>query len=220
LSAGGVPVVSPNVQPASVHAATAAAPMPPMSKSTSPSPSVDSTASSWATVGKSAPGQKQINIAPKKPANRKYILLNKYDERIDPDLPKPDASAQARLFERTKKQKVCNNYHLRGHCEAGKYCDYDHGERLSPGEQLALKHRARTRSCPEKSACRDFDCTNGHICPYGTNCYNDGCWFQDLHDVDLVSGICIRFDKLLTCIKEPSVRFYENGDVERLRNLS
>ncbi|KAF1350901.1 hypothetical protein BDV97DRAFT_397882 [Delphinella strobiligena] len=174
------------------------------SRSSSPSPSVDSTAaSSWATVGKATPGQKSINIAPKRSVNRKNIILNQYDERLDADLPKADTSAQQRLFERTKKRKVCNSYHLRGKCEAGQYCDYDHGERLSPGEQLALKHRARTRSCPDKSGCRDFDCTNGHVCPYGTACYNDGCWFQDVHDIDL----------------EPVSRVYENGEKEWLKNF-
>ena len=54
-------------------------------------------------------------------------------------MPSPQSTAQGRpLSDRTEAQKVCNNY-LLGACEAGQYCDYDHGERLSPGEQLALK---------------------------------------------------------------------------------
>ena len=146
---------------------------------------VSSDSSSWATVGKGAP--KTINIASKKAANRKFILLNAYDERLDSVLPRADFAATNRLSERVKHKKVCNNYHLNGKCEAGKYCDYDHGERLSPGEQLVLKQRARTRSCPDRGGCRDFDCTNGHVCPYGKDCYNDNCWFQDVHDVDMVS---------------------------------
>ncbi|KAI5202680.1 hypothetical protein E4T38_05446 [Aureobasidium subglaciale] len=138
--------------------------------------------SSWATVGKNAP--KTINIAAKKAPARKFILLNAYDERLDSILPKADQAATTRFTERVRTKKVCNNYHLNGKCKAGKYCDYDHGERLSPGEQLVLKHRARTRSCPDRGDCRDFDCTDGHVCPYGKDCYNDNCWFQEVHDVD------------------------------------
>ncbi|KAI5273960.1 hypothetical protein E4T47_02870 [Aureobasidium subglaciale] len=138
--------------------------------------------SSWATVGKNAP--KTINIAAKKAPARKFILLNAYDERLDSVLPKADQAATTRSTERVRTKKVCNSYHLNGKCEAGKYCGYDHGERLSPGEQLVLKHRARTRSCPDRGDCRDFDCTNGHVCPYGKDCYNDNCWFQEVHDVD------------------------------------
>jgi hypothetical protein len=137
---------------------------------------VSGDSSSWATVGKGAP--KTINIASKKAANRKFILLNAYDERLDSTLPRADQAATVRLSERVKTKKICNNYHLNGKCEAGQYCDYDHGERLSPGEQLVLKQRARNRSCPDRGACRDFDCTNGHVCPYGKDCYNDSCWFS------------------------------------------
>ncbi|KAI4759512.1 hypothetical protein E4T52_08346 [Aureobasidium sp. EXF-3400] len=166
--------VSNNATPTPAQAAAANLP-----KNATP---VSSEGSSWATVGKGAP--KTINIAGKKAANRKFIILNAYDERLDSALPRADPAATIRLSERVKHKKVCNNYHLNGKCEAGKYCDYDHGERLSPGEQLVLKQRARNRSCPDRGECRDFDCTNGHVCPYGKDCYNDNCWFQDVHDVD------------------------------------
>jgi hypothetical protein len=169
--------VSNNATPTSAQAVAANLP-----KAATPIPSEGS---SWATVGKGAP--KTINIAGKKAANRKFIILNAYDERLDSALPRADPAATIRLSERVKHKKVCNNYHLNGKCEAGKYCDYDHGERLSPGEQLVLKQRARNRSCPDRGECRDFDCTNGHVCPYGKDCYNDNCWFQDVHDVDTVS---------------------------------
>lgn len=141
-------------------------------------------------MGKAGTGQKSINIAPKKATNRKFILLNKYDERIDPELPRVDTSAQARLYDRIQtKGKVCNIYHLTGKCDAGEYCDYHHGEPLSPGELLALRIRARKISCVNSSHCRDFDCTYGHICPCKENCKNDICWFEDVHGVDTVSGI-------------------------------
>lgn len=189
-AAGGVTVQSPLPQPAAIQTAKTA---PPPLKPSSPAPSTESVRSSWATVGKAPPGSSSsasINIAPRKAPLRRFILLNAYDERLDPDLPRVEPAAQQRLFDRIKRNgKVCNNYHLNGKCESGQYCDYDHGERLSPGEQLALKHRARTRSCPDRGACMSFTCTNGHVCPYGKGCYNDGCWFQDVHDLDLVSGL-------------------------------
>lgn len=170
-----------SIDPSPTPAQAAASTLP---KTTTPNPSDNS---SWASVGKGAP--KTINIAAKKAPARRFILLNANDERIDSVLPRADAAATARLLERVRHKKVCNNYHLNGKCEAGKYCDYDHGERLSPGEQLALKQRARQRCCPERGYCRDFDCTNGHVCPYGKDCYNDNCWFQDVHDIDTVSCI-------------------------------
>lgn len=176
----GMSVVTQAVQQAPAKA-------PSLPKPASPAPSVDSTQSSWAAVGR-APGQKSIVIAPEKPANRRFMLLNQHEERLDIPIPKADPSAQQRLFDRTAKRKVCNNFHLRGKCEAGEYCDYSHAPKLTPGEQLALKHRARTRSCPQRSYCRDVDCTNGHVCPYGDGCFHDGCWFQDVHDVEKVSG--------------------------------
>ncbi|GAB7353105.1 hypothetical protein MBLNU459_g3647t1 [Dothideomycetes sp. NU459] len=192
-------VQSPNVPPAAVQASKAAPPP----KPSSPAPSTESTSSSWATVGKIAHGSSNnINIATRKAPARRFILLNAYDERLDPEIPRVEPAAQQRLYDRIKRNgKVCNGYHLNGKCESGQYCDYDHGERLSPGEQLALKHRARTRSCLDRGECRDFLCTNGHVCPYGKNCYSESCWFQDVHDTDL----------------EPVSRIFENGDKEWLK---
>jgi hypothetical protein len=165
-------------------------------KTSSPAPSItnnnttaNTTTSSWATVGKSGTTtSKTINLNTKtKKASRKFILLNAYDERLDAPLPRSDQAATARLLERVRTKKVRNNYQLTGRCEAGSYCDYDHGEKLSPGEKLALTLKARTRSCPLGSGCRDFDCVNGHICPYAKECYHENCWFTGLHDVDTVS---------------------------------
>lgn len=191
----GMSVNLPIAQPAALQATKAA---PPPLKPSSPAPSTESAGSSWATVGKATPGT-NINIAPRKAPLRRFILLNAYDERLDPDIPRVEPAAQQRLFDRIKRNgKVCNNYHLNGKCESGQYCDYDHGERLSPGEQLALKHRARTRSCPDRGACMSFNCTNGHVCPYSKDCYNDGCWFQDVHDVDLVSRFSIQSSEKAT----------------------
>jgi hypothetical protein len=174
-------------------------------KSSSPAPSIDSTssapASSWAVVGKSGVASKTINIAPKKTPARKFILLNVDGDRLDAELPRSDPAAENRYAERLKTSgKCCNSYHLTGKCEAGEYCDYVHGEKLSPGELLVLKHKARSRSCVNKFLCRDFNCTFGHHCKFGNRCMLDWCYFADSHNMDL----------------EPARRLYEDGTEEWL----
>lgn len=156
------------------------------SKPTSPAPSTD--ASTWATVGKGT-GPKNIDIAPKKATTRRHVVLNVDDERLDPPLPRPDPGAEKRYLTRIKEQgKCCNSYHLTGQCASGEYCDYIHGERLSPGELLVLKHKARSITCPAKYMCREVDCTFGHHCKFGgKGCFADNCWFSDTHYMDLVS---------------------------------
>lgn len=153
--------------------------------SISPVPSNGSNEASWAAVGKKAgAGTKEFDIAPKKQAQAKYILVNAYDERVDESLPRFDKAAMNRLYQRVSKHKVCNDYHINGHCETGEYCDYDHGERLSKGEQLALMHQARKRCCSNESECNIMACVSGHICPGGQQCYGSTCFFARFHNVD------------------------------------
>lgn len=165
-----------------------------VSKSVSPAPSSDSAASgSWATVGKGTQGSKSINIAPTKATPRRFVVVNVDDERLDQPFPRPDPAAEKRFTARLKEHgKCCNDYHLLGKCEAGEYCDYSHGERLSPGETLVLKHKARSRSCPQKYNCRNPDCTFGHHCKFGKGCLMDNCWFEDTHYMDFVSRSTLR----------------------------
>lgn len=103
--------------------------------------------STWATVGKSVSPTKTINIAAKKAPPRRCIILNAYEERLDSELPRTDPGAEKRFVDRLKTGKLCNNFHLANNCTAGEFCDYKHGERLTPGEQLVLMHKARGRSC-------------------------------------------------------------------------
>ncbi|KAK3701475.1 hypothetical protein LTR37_015449 [Vermiconidia calcicola] len=169
-------------------------------KSASPAPSSDSaSSSSWATVGKSGMTAKTLNIASKKAPVRKFILVNVHDERVDAELPRCDPGAEKRFGDRLKSSgKFCNNFHLTGKCQSGEYCDYNHGERLTPGEQLVLKHKARSRSCPGKEYCRDLGCTFGHHCKFGKACYMPDCWFDSSHGMDL----------------QPAKRVYEDGSEE------
>ena len=178
------------------HHVAAAAPFVPQtlptplqaSKSTSPAPSSDSaTSGTWATVGKGAQGSKNINIAPTKTAPRRFVIVNVDDERLDQPFPRPDPAAEKRFTARLKEHgKCCNDFHLLGRCPANEYCDYQHGERLSPGETLVLKHKARSRTCPQRYNCRNPDCTFGHHCKFGKGCLTDSCWFEDTHYMELV----------------------------------
>ncbi|KXL46403.1 hypothetical protein M433DRAFT_88094 [Acidomyces richmondensis BFW] len=187
-----------NASPATTIGSISFGPVP--QKSPSPAPSMDSTSSNtWATVGKAGASGKIINVATKKNHTKKYVTLNVQDERLDERLPDIDSKAYQRFEERVKRYgKCCNNYHLNGKCEAGEYCDYNHGERLTPGEQLVLRHKAKSLSCPQKYACVDVNCFLGHHCKYGSACYLEHCRFADTHGQDL----------------EPAKRLYEDGTEE------
>ncbi|KAK5173911.1 uncharacterized protein LTR77_002592 [Saxophila tyrrhenica] len=90
-------------------------------RSASPAPSSDSASSgagTWAAVGaKGASNGKTINIASKKSAPRRCVLLNVHDERLDSELPRTDAGAEKRFAEQIKTgKKYCNSHHLTGVC--------------------------------------------------------------------------------------------------------
>lgn len=174
--------------PAPVNASS----IPFIPQSPSPAPSENSTASStWATVGKTGATSKNINIASKKAPAKKYILLNVHDERVDAPLPPEDPKASSRFHDMIKAYgNYCNHYHLTGKCKAGEYCDYHHGEVLTPGEKLVLKHKARSLSCPGKYMCRNMECFLGHHCKFGNGCTKDNCRFWETHGMDVVSWIC------------------------------
>jgi hypothetical protein len=182
------------------------------------------TSNSWATVGKSS-GPKNIDIAPKKVAQRKHVLVNVDDERLDTPLPRADPGAEKRFLARTKESgKCCNSYHLTGHCPAGEYCDYHHGERLSPGEVLVLKHKARSITCPSRGACKNPDCYAGHHCKFGggKGCYADNCWFSDTHYMNLVRLPVNSFSAQtsdLTFQQEPAKRVFEDGQEEWMQSF-
>lgn len=194
-------------------------------KTTSPAPITnDPTASStWATVGKNT-GPKSIDIAPKKVVQKRSVVLNVDDERLDAPLPRADPGAEKRFLARTKESgKCCNSYHLTGHCGAAEYCDYSHGERLSPGEILVLKHKARSITCQARHSCRDVDCTFGHHCKFGgKGCFADNCWFSGTHYMDLVSlafnvqNPHVHVQHLTQAYQEPAKRVYEDGTEEWL----
>ncbi|EMD00486.1 hypothetical protein BAUCODRAFT_20579 [Baudoinia panamericana UAMH 10762] len=166
------------------------APMP------SPSPSVDPGASNtWAVIGNAEPAAKNISIAPRKTPAKKHMTLNVHGERLDPPLPEKDPAAFKRFADRVNAQgNCCNSYHLTGKCKSGENCKHAHGDRLSPGELLILRHKARSLKCPNQYACRDINCLQGHHCKFGSGCRLDHCRFSDTHSMDL-----------------PAKRAYEDG---------
>jgi len=149
-----------------------------------------STGTSYATVGSAGNATKPgaVLVERKKPQPKKYYIVNQYDERLDQDLPRYDPNAEKRYTDRVKKQgrNCCNRYHLRGDCENGDYCPYEHGDRMTPGELLVLRHKSRGIKCAMTSFCEDADCPLSHHCRFGNSCTLDGCRFADTHHVELV----------------------------------
>ncbi|KAI7088850.1 hypothetical protein KC356_g2939 [Hortaea werneckii] len=194
-SGGGARLPS-NARIPSMDSATAAISPPPTS--TSPAPSASSqaaSASSWAAIGKGTTG-KSFDVSSRPAPKKRYLLLNAYDERLDP------GRSWDRFTELTQARgrNFCNNHHLGDKCESGDYCEYLHGPKLTNGELLVLKNKARSIYCSNKSYCRDMDCYLGHHCKFGSTCSTSKCRFGETHNVDL----------------EPARRYYEDGSEEWL----
>lgn len=165
----------PSAQPAPVMRSLtnktppAVAVLPAVSPSPStPAPSVSATESSedstWASVGKS--GTERTNSIPIAPSagtkantKKKYAYYNRKEERLDEPLPVRDRASAEALDARTRKsgKKLCNNYHLGGSCIQGKFCNFQHEPKLSPGQLTALRYKARSLACNNRY-CEDIDC--------------------------------------------------------------
>ncbi|KAI0881214.1 uncharacterized protein GGS22DRAFT_172676 [Annulohypoxylon maeteangense] len=172
--------------------------------------------SSWGTpnptptIKESRKFMSSPDASPKSTASPfKYCLINSSGQRIDEEIPAYDFDAEYRLKMRSEREEMmlkkkgpCNRWHLNGKCELT-ICPYYHGERLSSGEQLLLKGKARNMVCVKKSACRDVDCFWGHHCKYessGKKCPHSNCYFASTHSMDMT----------------PTERIYADGSHERL----
>lgn len=98
---------------------------------------------------------------------KKYAYYNKAEHRLDEPLPAKDPNAAASLEARMKRtgKKMCNHWHLGGHCENGKFCSFQHEPRLNPGELNALRYKTRS------TACKDTYCENIECCKYTSLAY-------------------------------------------------
>ncbi|KAJ4316835.1 hypothetical protein N0V94_005248 [Neodidymelliopsis sp. IMI 364377] len=136
-----------------------------------PAPSLSATESSedstWASVGKTgADRTNNISIAPNTKANskKKFAYFNRKDERLDEPLPGRDRSSMESLEARMKRngKKMCNNFHIGGACTQGKFCHFQHEPRLNPGEQIALRTKARSLPCSNRY-CENVDCCESKL---------------------------------------------------------
>lgn len=110
------------------------------------------------------PSNGNISIAPASGTNKtnskkKYIYYNKSEQRLDEPLPAKDPAGAQALEQRMKRtgKKLCNNWHIGGHCENGNFCTFQHEPKLPPGELLALRYKARSLPCKNRY-CDWFDC--------------------------------------------------------------
>jgi hypothetical protein len=163
------------------------------SNGTASAPPPAATGASYATVGNAGNAPKPgtiITVERKKPQPKKFYVVNQYEERLDQDLPRYDPNAEKRYLDRVKKQgrNCCNRHHLRGDCDNGEHCPYAHGERMTQGELLVLRHKSRGIKCSMTSFCEDADCPLSHHCRFGNTCSLDNCRFADTHHVELVSS--------------------------------
>ncbi|CAE7195685.1 hypothetical protein P3342_009939 [Pyrenophora teres f. teres] len=160
--------------------------------------------SSWAAIGKTgAPMNGSISIAPNTTATttkskKKYAYYNRAEQRLDEPLPSKDPAAAASLELRMKKvgKKMCNHWHLGGHCENGAFCNFQHEPKLTPGELNALRYKTRSLACKNRY-CENIDCYLGHqcalerdqgFCPFPENCH-----LRSTHGMDRVKYV--RYDK-------------------------
>jgi hypothetical protein len=119
-------------------------------------------------------------------SSTRKIFRNGEGQRVDIPLPKPDRSAVSSLNGRISRGgNLCNEYHLTGKCPVGPRCDYRHDPRLTVAEQLALRHKARSRLCKNESDCNNAHCFFGHMCP-NAECWYENCNFEHLHDINKV----------------------------------
>jgi len=58
--------------------------------------------------------------------------------------------------------KLCNNHYLRGPCQKGESCCFEHKYRPSPDEKIAIAFLARLNPCTNGQDCETEDCIYGH----------------------------------------------------------
>lgn len=95
------------------------------------------------------------------------IPINKDGARIDTYVREPSTRDWDVFNRRSKKQKLCNRFHLGGYCDEPD-CEFDHTE----ADQTllgVLRLLLRSRPCARGPKCRSIRCYNGH------HCQRDGC---------------------------------------------
>jgi len=145
--------------------------------------------------------QHQIDLATTLPQASdipaKQIAINASGHRLDSYISPPTSEDFEAFKKRTAKQKLCNNYHVNGHCPLkASDCPFDH-KPASPGVINALKQIVFSNPCPRKGNCRRTNCLYGHVCQWADCGYRGGkgrCKFsrnthgEDLNVAEYVEG--------------------------------
>lgn len=148
-----------------------------------------------------------------------HIPVNDSNFRLDPYTPPVSQDAVSRLKQRVDRRRVCNNFHLNGSCDAGDSCDYDH-DPLDEDCKRALEGLARSTPCPKRGACRNIQCTRGHICQIQDCLRRGGKGYCRLpvssHQADLALHRCVPADNSIPSrsVSSPidSASYSTNGD--------
>jgi hypothetical protein len=112
--------------------------------------------------------------------SHKKIARNAAGHRIDVPLQCSNAEIKA-----MKSKKICNEFHILGHCRYGTGCAYEHGAKISKKAIEALMMVARLSCCPSGLGCCDANCTLGHRCVKTPCKMGRMCFFPaPMHGVD------------------------------------
>lgn len=147
--------------------------------------------SPWSAVTNT--GTNGRTVIPSKNDARRYVIINREDERIDEPI-KFDKTALHSVQQKSRNNghNFCNSMVLKGGCPLGFKCNHNHDVKsLSAAERTAIRQFAKRISCNSGVDCRDPDCYYGHTC---MSSYNNGycdfgnqCHYSDTHSMDLVS---------------------------------
>jgi hypothetical protein len=92
-----------------------------------------------------------------------FVAINAKGERLDVYMPPVHAEDRARFTQRIAKQKLCNKFYLTGDDHDPSTCGFDHSP-IDDSLRNYLRSIAASTPCTRRSACRNLNCLNGHIC--------------------------------------------------------
>jgi len=92
-----------------------------------------------------------------------HVAINAKGERLDVYMPPVPAEDRARFTQRVAKHKLCNKFYLTGDDHDSATCGFDHSP-LDDVLRNYLRSIAASTPCTRRSACRNLNCLNGHIC--------------------------------------------------------
>jgi hypothetical protein len=114
------------------------------------------------------------------PSGIGVIARNAAGHRID--TPVPYSSAEVKAM---KLKKLCNVFHILGHCPHENRCSFKHGRKIAHRSVEALINVSRMSNCPSGLGCCVENCVLGHRCPKDPCRLGKTCYFpQAMHRVD------------------------------------